>query len=218
MTTLLVSVCLFVFLTCAIAGAGYVWLVRPAAGLRQLVNEPARVRTLPSFSSLLESLGALVPVSPRDVALTRARLVAAGYPSRQAVTTLYGVKLVVTVGLFIFDFTLGHRAEFMGPGVVPRRRRPPNPHQPRQLDRELPEFRRDAIGDGHAVRIPRAASLSAACYELIRFHNESIPFVVGQPGHDEWERCGCEVAVTVREMMVVEQKLYAEMEGRGVFP
>lgn len=61
------------------------------------------------------------------------------------------------------------------------------------------------------------AALSSACDELIRFHNESMPVVVGEPGHDEWEKCGCEVAVTVRDMKVVEQKLYAELESRGVF-
>jgi hypothetical protein len=61
------------------------------------------------------------------------------------------------------------------------------------------------------------AALSSACDELIRFHNESMPVVAAQPGHDEWETCGCEVAVTVRNMKSVEKKLYVELEGRGVF-
>jgi hypothetical protein len=61
------------------------------------------------------------------------------------------------------------------------------------------------------------AALSSASDELIRFHKASMPVVAGQPGHDEWERCGCEVATTVRDMKIVEQKLYVELEGRGVF-
>jgi hypothetical protein len=61
------------------------------------------------------------------------------------------------------------------------------------------------------------AALSSASDELIRFHNESMPVVAGQPGHDEWESCGCEVATTVRDMRNVEQKLYVELERRGVF-
>ena len=61
------------------------------------------------------------------------------------------------------------------------------------------------------------AAMNSASEELIRFHNEGMPVIAGQPGHDEWERCGCEVAVTVRDMKVVEQKLYRELESRGVF-
>jgi hypothetical protein len=61
------------------------------------------------------------------------------------------------------------------------------------------------------------AALSAASEELIHFHSEKMPVVEGQAGHDEWERCDCEVAVTVRDMKVVEQKLYGELERRGVF-
>jgi len=61
------------------------------------------------------------------------------------------------------------------------------------------------------------AVLSSASEELIRFHKEGMPVIPGQPGHDEWESCGCEVATTVREMTVVERKLYTELENRGVF-
>lgn len=61
------------------------------------------------------------------------------------------------------------------------------------------------------------AALSSASDELIRFHEDKMPVVDGQPGHDEWETCGCEVAVTVRDMKLVESKLYSELERRGVF-
>jgi hypothetical protein len=61
------------------------------------------------------------------------------------------------------------------------------------------------------------AALSSASEELIRFHSEGMPTIEGQAGHDEWERCDCEVATTVRNMKVVEQKLYVELESRGVF-
>jgi hypothetical protein len=40
--------------------------------------------------------------------------------------------------------------------------------------------------------LPEAwAALSSSSDELIRFHSESMPAIDGQPGHDEWERCGC---------------------------
>ena len=61
------------------------------------------------------------------------------------------------------------------------------------------------------------AAINSACDELIHFHGERMPVVAGQPGHDEWERCGCEVAATVRDMKAVERKLYAELEARGIF-
>ncbi|MBI3860576.1 MAG: hypothetical protein HY290_01625 [Planctomycetia bacterium] len=61
------------------------------------------------------------------------------------------------------------------------------------------------------------AAMDSAIVELIRFHKENMPVFPGQPGHDEWERCGCEVATTVRDMKAVERKLYLELEQRGVF-
>ena len=61
------------------------------------------------------------------------------------------------------------------------------------------------------------AVLDTAVAEFIRFHKDDMPVFPGQPGHDEWESCGCEVANTVREMKAVERKLYLELEGRGVF-
>ena len=61
------------------------------------------------------------------------------------------------------------------------------------------------------------AAMDSASDELIRFHSKSMPVISGQAGHDEWESCGCEVAVTVRDMKSVEQKLYHELENRGIF-
>ena len=61
------------------------------------------------------------------------------------------------------------------------------------------------------------AALDTAAGELIRFHKDNMPVFPGQPGHDEWEACGCEVAGTVRDMKIVERKLYVELERRGVF-
>jgi hypothetical protein len=61
------------------------------------------------------------------------------------------------------------------------------------------------------------AVLSSASGELIRFHKEGMPVFPDKPGHDEWEACGCEVAVTIRELARVERKLYTELERRGVF-
>jgi hypothetical protein len=61
------------------------------------------------------------------------------------------------------------------------------------------------------------AAMSSASEELIQFHKDNMPVFPGQPGHDEWESCTCKVAETVREMSAVEQKLYLELERRGVF-
>jgi hypothetical protein len=61
------------------------------------------------------------------------------------------------------------------------------------------------------------AALDTAVGELVRFHKENMPVFPGQPGHDEWERCECEVAGTIRDTKLVERKLYAELEGRGAF-
>jgi hypothetical protein len=44
-----------------------------------------------------------------------------------------------------------------------------------------------------------------------------MPVFPRKPGHDEWERCDCEVAGTVRDMKLVERKLYAELERCAAF-
>ena len=109
---LLLPAVLFVFLVSAITCAGHVLFVRPNAGLRQLNDAVARTprgSALPSCSKLLATLGALVPVSPQTIALSRTELVAAGYRSRQAVTVFYGIKLIVAIGLFLFDVIFRQR-------------------------------------------------------------------------------------------------------------
>jgi tight adherence protein C len=112
---LLLPIVLFVFLVAAITFAGHAVLVRPQAGLRRLM-EPAgvmtsavRVSPFESISGLVESLGALLPVSPQDIELTRAELAAAGFRSRRAVTVFYGIRILVAVGLLILDVLLRQR-------------------------------------------------------------------------------------------------------------
>ncbi|HEY3838915.1 MAG TPA: type II secretion system F family protein [Bryobacteraceae bacterium] len=112
---LLLPAFLFVFLVAAITFAGHAILVRPHAGLRRL-SEPVgpvpvapRVSPLASMGGLLESLGALVPVSPQDIELTRAELAAAGFRSRRAVTVFYGIKLVAAAALLILDVLFRQR-------------------------------------------------------------------------------------------------------------
>jgi len=94
----------FVFLVALISFMGYRVILRPAAGLRQLaeVSAAPAVRR-PSFSGWLSSLGALLPISPQDVAITRAELLAAGYRSASAVTMFYGAKLAAAGVLLILD-------------------------------------------------------------------------------------------------------------------
>jgi hypothetical protein len=61
------------------------------------------------------------------------------------------------------------------------------------------------------------AALDTAVGELVQFHKENMFVIPGQPGHDEWERCECKVAGTIRDTKLVERKLFAELEGRGAF-
>jgi hypothetical protein len=74
----------------------------------------------------------------------------------------------------------------------------------------------DEVNDTELLREAWAA-LDSAVVEFIRFHKDNMPVFPGQPGHDEWEVCGCEVAGTLRDMKAVERKLYSELERRGVF-
>jgi tight adherence protein C len=104
-------VILFVFLVMVISYAGYVLFVRPRGRL-QLLEGMAEAPHAPAkrnFPDLLAALGGLVPVSPQDIALTRLELAAAGYRSRRAVTVFYGVKLAVSIGLFIGDVLFRQR-------------------------------------------------------------------------------------------------------------
>ena len=108
---LLMPVILFVFLVMVISYAGYVLFVRPRGRL-QLLEGMAEAPHAPAkrnFPDLLAALGGLVPVSPQDIALTRLELAAAGYRSRRAVTVFYGVKLAVSIGLFIGDVLFRQR-------------------------------------------------------------------------------------------------------------
>ncbi len=113
MLLLMTDILLFFVLVTAITFAGHAVLVRPGAGLRQLTDAPRtpvpRARLLPSFSTALETLGALIPVSPQDIALTRTQLNAAGYRSKRAVTVFYGIKLIVATGLFLLDIVFRQR-------------------------------------------------------------------------------------------------------------
>ena len=68
-----------------------------------------RLLRVPSVSGWLAALGALLPVSPQDVALTRTELSAAGYRSQRAVTVFYGIKMSVAAGLLIADVLLRQR-------------------------------------------------------------------------------------------------------------
>jgi tight adherence protein C len=112
---LLLPVCLFVFLVSVITYVGHLLFVRPGAGLRRLsdtasaIAETPRGPAMPSISTMLETLGTLIPVSPQDIALARAQLLAAGYRSRQAATVLYGIKLIAALGLLVLDVMFRQR-------------------------------------------------------------------------------------------------------------
>lgn len=61
------------------------------------------------------------------------------------------------------------------------------------------------------------SAMEIASEEMIRMHKDNMPVFPGRPGHDEWESCGCDVATAIRNLKMVESKLYVELERRGSF-
>src|SRR5207253_5668675 len=67
------------------------------AGNAQEHHETAPTHPSLMFRDLFKRLGALVPVSPKDVTVMQRRLIRAGYRKENALKILYGCKLVFGV-------------------------------------------------------------------------------------------------------------------------
>ncbi len=108
---LLVSVALFGLLATAITAFGYSRYAKPARFLQQLDSKTAASVTLdrigqPKQSPLarrVQAIGQHAPISPQDAKIARRNLIAAGYRAENAVTLLYGIKLILAVALAILS-------------------------------------------------------------------------------------------------------------------
>lgn len=106
----------FLLLTSAITYFGYRVYSRPARVQERLAEEGAVVTLSgePEPASdgemlvrIIQQVGAAVPVSPADVSESLRYLIAAGFRSEQAVTILYGCKVIVCA-LMLTGFLLLH--------------------------------------------------------------------------------------------------------------
>ena len=116
---LLVASCLFLALLGAISIYGYRIYARPARmyqhiGSRTLASSellmPEKKRGPSPLLQWVRQVGAMLPVSPGDAALTRRDLIAAGYRAENAVQIFYGIRLMLCAGLLLTAFLLRDRA------------------------------------------------------------------------------------------------------------
>jgi tight adherence protein C len=102
---LLVSLFIFAALTALFALLGLNVWVRPKAAIdrvtgavlesqQALVSHPSL-----AFRDLLKRLGTIVPLSPRDTTIMQKRLIRAGFRNQNAIKTLYGAKIILSVTL-----------------------------------------------------------------------------------------------------------------------
>lgn len=106
------AIAVFFALAVIVFAFGYAHYVKPARFIDQLTarqqpvvapvpvpvgrNEPKRDFSL---ASCLEPVGRLLPISPQDAAIWKAKLAAAGIRSPSAIGVLYGAKLVLAIAL-----------------------------------------------------------------------------------------------------------------------
>ena len=104
----------FMLLTLAITYFGYRVYSRPGRVQERLADERTiTVESEPEPESegdlvvrIIQQVGAAVPVSPADVSESRRYLIAGGFRSDQAVTVLYGCKVIMSVVLLTGVFFL----------------------------------------------------------------------------------------------------------------
>jgi tight adherence protein C len=106
---------LFLVMSLAIAGFGYLRFVKPSAMLDQLAattsSGPAVAADLalddPATDFVprtLASLGKLMPLSPADLELKKRELSAAGFRSSHAVPAFVGIRIVLCIGMLALAF------------------------------------------------------------------------------------------------------------------
>ena len=101
---MLIAIALFALLLILVSIFGYRFYVRPARMLDQLakttsesIPKPIEQRTVKqdfSLARLLEPVGNLLPVSPKDASIAKSELSNAGFRSASSVPIYYGIKIV----------------------------------------------------------------------------------------------------------------------------
>jgi tight adherence protein C len=100
---ILISCLVFLVLAILLSLIGMKLYVRPREAMERVAgNAPEHHEAAPThpslmFRDLFKRLGALVPVSPKDVTVMQRRLIRAGYRKENALKVLYGAKLFLGV-------------------------------------------------------------------------------------------------------------------------
>ncbi len=112
---MLIALILFIVVLALVCAFGYKFYVHPSRMLDQLarttsesIPKPLETRKLkPDFSlaQLLEPIGNLLPVSPRDTSVAKQELSNAGFRSGSAVPIYYGIKILLAI-VFVFGALL----------------------------------------------------------------------------------------------------------------
>jgi tight adherence protein C len=105
------SLSLFVVLMGLISVAGYRYYVRPSRLQKQLGSIGAAEQPIALdvsgttesrwFVRVIQTVGEKVPISPMDASLMRRSLIAAGFRSERAIRVFYGLKVLLTLVLFV---------------------------------------------------------------------------------------------------------------------
>jgi len=100
---LFIAFIVFLGVMLAVAAAGLKLWVRPkeaierVTGMESTMSEKIPLHPSLVFHDLIKRLGALVPTSPKDASVMQRRMIRAGIRSQNAVTILYGAKIVFGV-------------------------------------------------------------------------------------------------------------------------
>ncbi len=100
---LFIAFIVFLGVMLAVAAAGLKLWVRPkeaierVTGMESSMSEKIPLHPSLVFHDLIKRLGALVPTSPKDASVMQRRMIRAGIRSQNAVTILYGAKIVLGV-------------------------------------------------------------------------------------------------------------------------
>ncbi len=118
--SILFPVVLFFLVLAMVCVFGYLHYVKPSRMLDQLTNSTSdTVVTLNikkqkadfSFAGLLEPIGNLMPVSPKDALAARHELIAAGFRSGSAVAVFSGIKIVLVLALVVLGLMFRNKVQ-----------------------------------------------------------------------------------------------------------
>src|SRR5690348_1644321 len=115
---ILMSCVVFLVLAVLLSLVGMRLYVRPREAMERVAGTvPEHQDIAPAhpslvFRDLMKRLGAMVPVSPKDVTVMQRRLIRAGFRQENALKILYGCKLVFGVLLPVSAFVLASNMEF----------------------------------------------------------------------------------------------------------